>query len=175
MSPEKLQQKKEYKAQFEDIVDQAKELVLTGEYYVPKVVFETNHRIFLNQVDPLPDNWRAFMRKLGASAASQGNGYNLDQIFLICDGWVDRESLWEEGEDPLAAETWPKEVLIVSGLRIDEKKEYMRLFEMVRDIDEKVIALPEVVLPEGENVTRELPLLQAFCRGFAKELRAIKN
>lgn len=46
------------------------------------------------------------------------------------------------------------------------RKRTLQIFEMVRGEDQRVIDLPEVLAPEGQDKEVEVPLLDASARGF---------
>ena len=69
-----------------------------------------------------------------------------------------------------------KEVLIISAVQMRERKKRLKLFEILRDSNEQVIGLEEI-LPEEENKdeTVEIPLLKAFVHGFQTGFRTKSN
>jgi len=69
-----------------------------------------------------------------------------------------------------------KEVLIISAVQIKERKKQMKVFDVLRDSNQQVISLEEF-LPEEkkEDVSVEVPLLDAFVDGFQMAFRARNN
>ncbi len=59
-----------------------------------------------------------------------------------------------------------KEVLIVSGLRVEDQLKGLRLYEMRRNFRGKLTDLDEVKPGEGKSGTVDVPLLDAFVEGF---------
>ena len=69
-----------------------------------------------------------------------------------------------------------KEVLIISAIQIKEHKKQMKVFEILRDSDQKVVGLEEF-MPDEEKKDEsvEVPLLDAFVHGFQFAFRTKFN
>ncbi len=165
MSPERNQ----YRTQFEDIVTNAKEITKLDGYHVPIVVIEGNKGLFVHHVLVLPQTHgerRDFMGHLGRSAAKLGKVGKLSQVFMISEGWLSMPKEGKQVNLPPSQDPERKEVLIVSGLQIEERKKYLKLFEMVHGANNSVVDLIELTPDVEGNETIETPLLDAFVQGF---------
>jgi hypothetical protein len=60
-----------------------------------------------------------------------------------------------------------KEVLIISGIQMRERKKYLKIFGILRDRNEQFVDLEEILPDEKKkDETVEIPLLDAFVQGF---------
>lgn len=165
MSPERNQ----HRTQFEDIVTNAKELTKGEGYHVPIVVIEGNKGLFAHYVLVLPETHGErldFMGHLGRSAAKLGKVGKLSQVFMISEGWLSMAIKGKPTNMPPSQDPDRKEVLIVSGLQIEERKKHLKLFEMIHGANNSVVDLVELTPEAQKNETVEIPLLDAFVHGF---------
>ena len=95
---------------------------------------------------------------------------------MISEGWMRDARDGKPSELPPSQDSKRKEVLIVSGLQIKERKKRLELLEIVRDTNERVIRLEEF-LPNAEEEKKkvEIPLLDAFVQGFQTVFRTKYN
>ncbi|MGA7193995.1 MAG: hypothetical protein WBW94_10210 [Anaerolineales bacterium] len=176
MSPERSGGK--YLISFEEIASNAKDAVLENGNHVPVLIVEGSKNIFVIPVEAMPDTHGErleMMRFVGQMAAKSGKVGNLQQAFFISEGWMSmaREDMPPEmrpSDDPNR-----KEVLIISGLQVKERKKSLKLFEMVRDRSKHVVNLPEILPPQAKDNKVEIPLLDAFAQGFQFAFQARAN
>jgi hypothetical protein len=174
MSPERG----EYRAEFEFLIQQAKEVTLRDGSHVPMLIVEGSRGLAIGQMEEMPDTHAErsdLMRSLGRAAAVSGKVGRLKQVFFISEGWM---SMAENGKPPnLRPSQDPnrKEVLIVSGLELRAQQRYLRIFEMIRSPANDVVDLAELVPPHAKDGRIEVPLLEAFAQGFRLALQAQAN
>jgi len=59
-----------------------------------------------------------------------------------------------------------KQVLIISGIQIKERKKHLKVFEILRNSDKQVIGFEALFPDKEENEIVKIPLLEAFVQGF---------
>lgn len=171
MSPER----KTWSLSFDEIVFNAKEIILKDGMHVPTIIVEGNKNLIAGQVRDMPYTHGErveLMRFLGQATARSGKIQELRQVFMISEGWL---SVPKDGEtENLRPSQDPdrKEVLIVSGIKIQERKKQIKALEIVRDGDSRVSRLEEFLPDAKENETIDIPLLDAFVWGFQMAFRA---
>ncbi len=154
---------------FEDITRLAIESTLVAGNHTPCVIIDGSKRMIYGGVPHLPethDERMQFMYAAGQVIAMSKEAGKLRQVFLISEGWM---SLPKESESPKTLPSQDpnrKEVLIISGLEIEKQAKYLKLFKMLRDKEGKLIGLTEVIPGEKENSRVDVPLLEAFKKGF---------
>ena len=175
MSPERGQ----YKISIEEIISNAKEIRLREGKHVPVLIVEGGKSLVAGQIPDMPpthDERVEFMNFLGQAAAKSGRVDQLQQVFMVTEGWMSEPS--EDiptrilpSEDPHR-----KEVLIISAIQLSKHKKQMEIFEVIRDANEQVIGL-EKFLPgeKKEDDSVEVPLLEAFIQGFQTGFRTKYN
>jgi hypothetical protein len=115
------------------------------------------------------------MRFLGQAAAKSGRVGQLQQVFMVSEGWMSVASKEEPAKMTPSQDPDRKEVLIISGMQMKAGKKQLRLFEMLRDDEQQVTSLEEF-LPEAEKEeTVEIPLVEAFIEGFQIAFRTRYN
>lgn len=170
MSPEREQ----HEIDLEDIVSTAKEVMLKLGRHVPTLTIETGQKILVGQIPDMPATHGErveFMRFLGQVVAKSGKVDQMHQVFMAHEGWLSLSS--EEirpSQDPNR-----KEVLIISGIQVKDRKKHVRLFEILRNKDEKVIDLEEFLPEESKDKRTEAPHLDAFVQGFQLAFLARTN
>ena len=98
------------------------------------------------------------MRFLGQADAKSGSVDQLQQIFMVSEGWMSVASEDKPAEIRPSQDPNRKEVLIVSAIQMKERKKYLKVFEILRDSTEQVVGLEEF-LPEGKKEDSvEIPL-----------------
>jgi len=172
MSPERNQNP----ITLEEIISNAKEIMLRDGYHIPVVIIEIDKKLMGAQIPDLPATHGErvqLMRLFGLAAAKSGRIDQLEQVFMVSEGWMSMAG----GDDP--AEIQPsqdpnrKEVLIISAVQLKEYKKQMKVFEILRDSRDQVVGLEEF-LPEEKKKDDlvEVPLLDAFVQGFQTEFRS---
>jgi hypothetical protein len=132
----------------------------------------------MGQLQDMPDTHGKrleLMRRFGAAAARNGGVGRLDQVFFVSEGWMsvatkERPPDLRPSQDPDR-----KEVLIISGLEVRGRRKSLRIFEMVRNQDKRVVDLQELVPPGEPDRAIEIPLLDAFAQGFEIAFQASVN
>ena len=121
---------------------------------MPILIVEGSRNLIASQIPEMPETHgerMELMRFIGQAAAKSSRVGKLEQVFFISEGWMsmakeDKPPEMRPSEDPNR-----KEVLIISGLQIKERKKILKLFEMVRDHSKQVVDLPEISPPKSER------------------------
>jgi len=175
MSPERKQEH----LTLEEIISNAKEIMLRDGNHVPVLIVEAGNSLLAGQITNLPETHGErleLMRFLGQAAAKSGRVDQLQQVFMVTEGWMSEPSKdiparIKPSEDPNR-----KEVLIISAIQLKEHKKQVEIFEILRDNNAQVVEI-EKFLPdekkEGDSV--EAPLLDAFVEGFQTAFQARYN
>jgi Protein of unknown function (DUF2958) len=152
----------------EELIPLAAEMLLRRGEVIPTVIIETHGNLAVGQIPDMPETHQErveLMRFLGEETAKSGRVEQLEQVFMVTEGWM------SEGSEEMTKHRRPsndpnrKEVLIVSAIQVKEQKKLLKILEIVRDSDEEVV-LKEVSPSEGKEGSVELPLLEAFVEGF---------
>jgi len=117
------------------------------------------------------------MRFLGQAAAKSGRVDQLQQVFMVSEGWMSEPSEDKSTEDIRPSQDPNrKEVLIISAIHMKERKKQMEIFEILRDSNERVVSL-EKFLPDAmkKDEAVDVPLLDAFVQGFQTAFRTQFN
>jgi hypothetical protein len=140
---------------------------------------EADNKIVAGQIPDMPATHgerMELMHFLGQAAGKSGRVEQLRQVFMVLEGWMsvateDKPPQVRPSQDPNR-----KEVLIVSGIQMKELKRQMKVYEIMRDSDEKVVGIEEFV-PDKEKKDQsvETPLLDAFVHGFQFAFRTKFN
>src|SRR5215216_432333 len=150
MSPERSQ----YQISLEEIVSNAKEILLRDGQHVPTLIVEGSKSLVAGQIPDLPATHGErveLMRFLGQAAAKSGRVDQLQQVFMVSEGWMS-----EPSEDKLA-DVRPshdpnrKEVLIISAIQMKERKKHLKVFEILRDRYEQVVGFEEFLPDENKR------------------------
>jgi hypothetical protein len=165
MSPERPQKP----ITLEEIISNAKEIMMRDGKHVPVLIMEADNKVVAGQIPDMPPTHGErveLMRFLGQAAAKSGKVNNLQQVFMVTEGWmsepsVDGDELLPPSEDPKR-----KEVLIVSAIQMKERKKHLKVYEIARDQDEQVTGMEEFVPEDPQETSVEVPLLDAFVQGF---------
>ena len=164
---------------FDEIASNAKEHVLQSGEHLPTLILEADNKIVVGQIPDMPESHGErieLMRILGETAARSGKVNQLQQVFMISEGWMRMAANGKEPEMPPSMDPERKEVLIISLRNVRENSKQIKLFEMIRDQNDQVIDLNEIVPNEKINdESVEVPLLDAFVRGFKGVFRTKFN
>lgn len=166
MSPER---NRSPQVNFDEIVRLAKETILREGKHGTMLFIQGDKNTRITGFGIFPDTHEgriAMMQAAGRSAALGGEIGRLRQVFMISEGWM---SMVMEGKPPNVRPSQDpnrKEVLIVSGLRVEDQLKGLRLYEMRRNFRGKLTDLDEVKPGEGKSGTVDVPLLDAFVEGF---------
>ena len=176
MSPER---QGESHISFEEIVSNAKEVMLRNGKHIPTLIAEGGKNIVVGQIPDLPPTHGErleLMRFLGQATARSGRVDQLHQVFMVSEGWMSVAS--EDKPPTIRASQDPdrKEVLIISAIQVKEHKKQMMLLEILRDGDKQVVGLEEFLPDEKKkDESVEVPLLEAFVHGFRLAFRTRYN
>jgi hypothetical protein len=171
MSPEREQDH----ITIEEIISKAKEIMLRDGQHVPTLIMEASNLLVASPLPSMPVTYGEkveFMRFVGQVAAKSGRFDQLQQVFMVTEGWMSesRENV-RPSQDPNK-----KEVLIISAIQMKERKKQMEILEILRDDKEQVVGL-EAYLPDKEKKDEkvDIPLLDAFVQGFQTAFRTKFN
>ena len=163
----------------EEIISNAKEIMLRHGNHVPTLIMDSSKDVVISQIPSMPvthGERLEFMRFIGQVAAKSGRVNQLQQVFLVSEGWLSVAS--EDKPIDLLPSQDPekKEVLIISAMQLKESKKHIKVFEILRDSKERVVSLEEFS-PDAqqEEKSAEVPLLDAFVDGFEMAFRARYN
>ena len=144
MSPERPQSP----ITLEEIVSNAKEIMMRDGKHVPVLIIEADHKVVAGQIPDMPPTHGErveLMRFLGQAAAKSGRVNQLQQVFMVTEGWMsepreEKGELIRPSEDPNR-----KEVLIVSAIQMKDRQKQLKVYEIVRDQDQQVTGMEEFV------------------------------
>jgi hypothetical protein len=164
---------------FEEVIANAKEVLFRDGNHVPVLIVDANKSLLAGQIPDLPPSHGervALMRLLGQAAALSGSVDQLNQVFMVSEGWMSEPSEGQPTDLRPSQDPHRKEVLIISAIEIKERKKNLKILEISRDSDAKVVGLEEI-LPENEkkDETVDVPLLDAFVQGFQTAFRIRYN
>ena len=140
---------------------------------------EADNNLSVGQIPYMPATHgerMELMHFLGESAAESGRVNQLRQVFMVSEGWMSMAKENKQAELRPSQDPDRKEVLIISSIQIRERKKQLKLFEILRDRDEQVVDLIEILPDQGEKEDSvEIPLLDAFVQGFQLAFRTKFN
>jgi hypothetical protein len=171
VSPERNQ----YRISFEDLAAHAKEITIQDGHHVAVLIVEGSRRLAVSHIQEMPETHGErlqLMQLFGQAAAESGKFGRLEQIFFVSEGWM---SVSVKEKPPSARPSQDpdrREVLIISGLELKGRSKQLKIFEMVRDQEERVVDLAELSPPTDASGTIEIPLLDAFALGFRLAFQA---
>ena len=175
MSPEQEQNP----ITLEEIISNAKEIMLRDGNHVPVLIMEADNKFVVGQIPDMPPTHGErveLMSSLGQAAAKSGRVNQLQQIFMVTEGWMSMASEDKPAELRPSEDPNRKEVLIISAVQMKEHKKYLNVYEVFRDPDEQVVGMEEFLPNEKkEDVLVEVPLLDAFVDGYQMAFRARNN
>jgi len=163
---------------FDEIVEISKKMVMRDGHHSPILIVDGTRNSLITQLSDIPETHSQRMQLmdvLGRQLAKDGKVGKLREVIFISEGWM---SAAREGKLPsLRPSQDPnrKEVLIVSGLKVQEPTKLLRIFEMVRDGNQKVIRLDEIEPGKQKSGSIEVPLLEVFASAFQTTLRVQVN
>ena len=158
----------------EEIISNAKEIMLRDGKHVPVLIMEADNKLVAGQISSLPATHGErveLMRFLGQAAAKSGQVSQLQQVFMVTEGWMNEPSAdLRPSEDPNK-----KEVLIISAIQMKERKKHLKIYEVFRDQYEQVIGMEEFSPDAKDEESVDIPLLDAFVQGFQLAFRTRYN
>lgn len=120
-------------------------------------------------------NRREYMRFLGQLAAMSGRVGELRQIFFVSEGLLRAISEENSAHEPPFQDPNRKEVLIIGGIQIRENQKYLRIFELLRDSEKRIIGFSGSLTDTIQDVSFDTPLEDAFVNGFQTAFRTRFN
>ncbi|MBL8049638.1 MAG: hypothetical protein JNM46_00310 [Anaerolineales bacterium] len=164
----------------EEVVLRAKEIMLRDGMHVPALIMDADPQIIVGEIKKLPDadeDKLNLFRSIGLKLAKHGTIQRLRQVFMVSEAWYSMPN--NESDENLRPSEDPnrKEVLIIVGVAVNENKKFMKILEILRDTDKKVISLEainEVVAMENK-LAIETPFLDALVDGYQNAFRARYN
>ena len=175
MSPERNQNP----ITLEEIISNAKEIMLRDGYHVPVVILEVDKKLMGAQIPDMPATHGErvqLLHFLGQAAAKSGRVNQLQQVFMVNEGWMSVASEDKPAEIRPSQDPNRKEVLIISAIQMKERKKQMKVFEILRDSSEQVVGLEEFLPDEKKkDESVDIPLLDAFVQGFQMAFRTKFN
>ena len=174
MTPEREQREPDH-ISFEEVISNATEIMLQDGQHVPVVIMDTNTNIFVGQIPNMPATHKErveLMSFLGEAAGKSGRVDQLQQVFMVSEGWLSIATENKQAELRPSQDPERKEVLIVSNIQIQEHKKRLKVFEILRNNDEQVVGLQEIMPDKDpQDQTVDIPLLDAFVQGFQMMFR----
>jgi|SRR6266496_15139 len=175
MSPEREQ----HLITMEEIISNAKEIMLRDGQHLPTLIVEASKNLVVGRIPDMPPTHGErveLMRFLGQAAAKSGKVDQLQQIFMVTEGWMSMTSEDKPAEIRPSQDPDRKEVLIISAIQMKERKKQMKVFEILRDSSEQVVSLEEFLPDEKKrDKSVDIPLLDAFVQGFQTAFRTKFN
>lgn len=162
----------------EEFIPLAAEILLRNGEVIPTVIMEANGDLAVGQIPDMPATHREraeLMRYLGEEAAKSGKVGQLEQVFMVTEGWMSEESEDKPAKVRPSDDPDRIEVLIVSAIQVKEQKKLLKILEILRDRNKKVVGLKEFLPDKEKEATVEIPLLEAFVQGFQSAFRAKFN
>jgi hypothetical protein len=163
---------------FEEVMFAAKETILKNGNHIPTLILTSSGEILIGQIPDMPDTHAkrmALMYFLGELATNQGQVDQLEQVFLVSEGWMSMTAKEKQEDLPPSLDPDIKEVLIISSLTVRTNQKHIQLFEILRNNTDQTVDLMELLSEGNKDETVETPLLEAFVRGYKSALRARLN
>lgn len=163
---------------FEEFIPLAAEILLRSGEVTPTVFMETNGELVVGKISDMPGTHTErveLMRFLGEETAKSGRVAQLEQVFMVTEGWMSEPSEGKPKELRPRDDPDRKEVLIVSAIQIKEEKKLLKVLEIVRDSKKKITGLKEFLPKQKGEESVEIPLLDAFVEAYQATFRAKYN
>jgi hypothetical protein len=154
---------------FEEVVRQAYEVTLEQGSHIPTVIAEGSEQSVVVRITELANTFegrRQQMFELGFTLARKDLLGILDQVFFICEAWMNLATN-KKAAVPPSQDSKRKEILLISHLDTRKNVDQVAVFEMIRTTDGKLKRLQEL---EREGMQVNSPLLLAFVHGYAVDL-----
>lgn len=151
----------------ENLARSAKELTLQMGWHAPTLLVAGSKQRVGGQFEHMPPTHEDRVRLMHAAGQSFGEHDTLgalQQVVFITEAWISvlakGESFRQPSQDPER-----KEVLCISRLDVATKQHDLILYQIIRDVDERIIDLPDFQVGNEESTT-DSPLLKAFAVGY---------
>ncbi len=162
------------KLNFDYITGIVKEEVLKNGYYNPSMIIEGTKGALFRSIPVFSDTpveSMQAMRVAGRQEAKSGEVGQIYQGFVMGKAWMNMP------KDSESIKTLPsqnpncKEVFVVSRLKIQGQVKNVKLFEMIRNDQGKLVDLQEFLPSMKAGEMAYVPLLEAFYEGFQNAFR----
>ncbi len=168
MSPERPRRERE-PISIEAVACIACEVALRDGGHVPSVIAEGTTDVVVGSLPEIPDTHELRVELLHAAGQALGESAvvgALTQVYFITEGWMSMVRPDGTMQRPPSEDPDRKEVLCISGLRVEDARSTLIVFEMARDQDGALTDLrPLHAEIEGKDRV-ESPLLTAFADGY---------
>lgn len=153
-----------------EIIDTAKQVMLRDAYHSPLLFVRGKTKNVFTSLPNFGDTndervWK--MLNAGTQVACKSNVGELDTMILVTEAWMSTNLTVQPSKDPKRIE-----VLLINSLDARTGEEEIRMFEIIRDRQQKVIDLKDCPLPGG--VSAKGSLLPAFQKGY-QLISPVKN
>ena len=147
----------------DSVVKRATQVMLKKGYHIPQVVVYGSQGNTIGLMPDFPaesEQKRELLMSLGAQMRKANVLGDLEEVFLISEGWMSVQTKVAPSADPAR-----KEVLMVFRQSVLEGKTEGKMFDIIRGADKQVTELKKAGI-EGAYDSVESPLLEAFLTGF---------
>jgi hypothetical protein len=164
---------------FDEIVSVAKDILLRDGTHVPVLIIEESKNLLVTQISDMPATHGErinLLHHLDQIAAKSGRVERLHQVYLVSEGWLSSAAGGKSSSLSPSEAPNRKEVLIISGVNVKDRRKQIKLFEILRDNHQDVVGVREYFPNENKkDESVEVPLLDAFVNGFRMALRIRYN
>ena len=108
----------------EEIISIAKETILRDGQHLPTLIVEASKNLVVGRIPDLPpthEEREELMRFLGQASAKSGRVDQLQQVFMISEGWMSEPSEDKPTDIRPSQDPNRKEVLIISAIQMKER------------------------------------------------------
>lgn len=159
-----------------DITSTARECLLkTGIHYPQLFIFTTTGNTTLLFAD-FPEEYEKKVEAFigaGIKVAKDKDMGEIEEVYFITEGWTGTlEEMNKTGKRP-SEQLGRKEVLIVTGKIMKEKKSIHSICQTIRDTKDKIVEVRE--LPSPEEASVRSPFLEAFLFSHALSRYKVKQ
>lgn len=167
MSPER----RPYQFQLEEVARLARESTLKYGSHPPALIVEGSKKATgIGPLLDLPGTFEArqeLMHMVGQVLAASAQFGELRQVIFISEGWMSVLSKEPKVQMRPSVDPARKEVLVIDCLSIEDHKNNLILFEMIRDDIGTLLELRDMDSPNDKgNLSAQSPLLTAFLDGY---------
>jgi hypothetical protein len=165
--------KKPQELTLEIVCQMAKETALRDGYHLPTLIADGHSQTVIVQITDMLSTHEARtgqMFMVGYRVANEGLVGILKQVFFISEDWMSTVRAAEDLRQMPSQDPKRKEVLMISGLKLNETEGRVRMYEMIRD---SVGTLTDLRAFPDEGETPGVvasPLLDAYLLGHVAGL-----
>jgi len=154
---------------FEAVVSMAVETALREGGHQPTIIADGSKQSVgfeLTELGATHEARAGQMFMAGYLLAHSGRVGKLKQTFLISEMWMSEAEPDKQPFVPPSKDPNRKEMLSISGLKVQGDELQIVALEMVRDSKGELVELKEFMRSEAKGVEAESPILAAFVEGF---------